>query len=347
MKAGVAKLSSVLLGLAVCVPLAACEARSIPRGREQRVWVSASDQATSPDAPERAGYWLSAELWGPAPAVARAVESLGRETLERRIYDRPPPGELVGWVSDRDQAMRWVTHHAFEEPPERSERRVSLRDVPAPAPGGTLFEKSSIVVGALIISKATTRGEVQDVSWPTDPDELLPADSSWAAADLVVERAPLFAAPASALPPLRESHAMAERSGSLFVADVIDRCDPQGVCLRWARVVSRVGSRFTAGYLPAHQLALRAAWIPDPETLPRVTVSASVLEPRHAKSWVLYRDADGRMYRHVVELPRSPDGFLPAFPQLDGDRVTIRAGSVTHQLAPGQLGGGGNANPEP
>ena len=274
------------------------------------------------------GYWLSAELAGDASSRADAVDSLETDGVDatRRPIDAEPPGAFVGSLPEVQSALGWVSRHAFTKAASQGEPDI-LWTVDAPVPGGGLLEAHGVLVRSLIVSGATPEHGLRTIAWPSDQRGLLPPGLAWVAAALLVDRAPLFAAPAAVVPPAAERHAMAYRSGGLFVLGWLDRCTPDRErCLRWAQVVARRGDRFSAGYLPAYLVAPQDAWIPGSGVLPRALLVRSGVEDGEASLLLVARDRRGELHRKRLRLPMLEDGRFPAATlTVEGERGLVDA----------------------
>ena len=287
------------------------------------------------------GYWLSAELVGDASSRSDAVTSLESAGVDARRHpiDEPPPGAFVGSVADVQTALGWVSRHAFPATTSNGEPDT-LWTVDAPVPGGALLDAHGVVVRALIVSGATPEHGLRTIAWPADQRGLLPPDLPWVAAALLVDRAPLFAAPAPRVPPAVERHAMVYRSGGLFVLGWLDRCTPdEGRCLRWAQVVARRGDRFVAGYLPAYLIAPQGAWVPGSGSLPRALLVRSGTEGDDASLLLVARDRRGELHRKRVSIPMTNgDAGVRRFPAttltVEGERAHVDAPGVERITVP-------------
>lgn len=269
--------------------------------------------APAPAPEARGGYWLGADLVGPAAAQQGAATELGEGLLVQEPADVAPPGVLVGHVADVQQALQWIAEHAFEPAPEAPpDPRVRVRD-PAPAPAGGLHDRHGAIVAAFIVSGATAELRPRPIDWPHDQAAVLPAGSTWIPAALVPEKAPLFAAPAPAVPPAAERFAMVHRRGGLWLLGWFDRCDDAGArCQRWAQVVARDGDRFTPGYVPMAQVARTDAWLPSPTALPRAQLVPMGLADGRAQWVLLARGRDGVLHRTTLDAPATADGWPEA-----------------------------------
>lgn len=281
---------------------------------------------TSDDTPV-GGYWLSAELAGDASDRADAIASLETDGVDatRRPIDAEPPGAFIGSLPDVQAALGWVSRHAFTKATSDGEPDT-LWTVDAPVPGGGLLEAHDVLVRSLIVSGATAEHGLRTIAWPSDQRGLLPPALPWSAAALLVDQAPVFAAPAPVVPPAAERHAMAHRSGGLFVLGWLDRCTADGKrCLRWAQVVARHGDRFSAGYLPGYLVAPQDAWIPGSGVLPRALLVRSGVEDGQASLLLVARDRHGELHRQRLRLPMLDDRFPDAKLTVEGERAFIDA----------------------
>jgi len=288
-----------------------------------------TDPATSPPT---GGYWLSAELAGDASSRADAVGSLETNGVDtqRRPIDVEPPGAFVGSLPDVQSTLGWVARHAFIQAASEGEPDT-LWTVDAPIPGGGLLEAHGVLLRSLIVSGATPEHGLRTIAWPADQRGLLPSGVPWVAAALLVDRAPLFAAPAAVLPPAAQRHAMVHRSGGLFVLGWLDRCtEDRKRCLRWAQVVARRGDRFSAGYVPAYLVAPQGAWVPGSGALPRALLVRSGVEEGEAALVLVARDRHGELHRKRLRLPMLEGGqrYPAATLKVDGERATVSAPGV-------------------
>ena len=285
------------------------------------------------------GYWVSVELLGTPASRTTATEALSQGLSPRSPRDGLLPGEALGHAPDIHTAMRWVTTHAFERTAELDEVTLAsdLRTGPAPVPGAGLRRKFGVVLRKFTLSGATVHGDRRVIDWPADPTIVLPPEAKWQSGDLIPTAAPLFAAPGASVPPSRERYAMARREGSLYVLGTLDRCRPRGstqTCLRWAQVVVRDGDDFVAGYLPAFQVSLRSAWIPDTSTLPRATLIRSGLQGDEAVWELLVRTEPGVLHRTTVRAPSSGARFPAATLRLDGGAAIVAVSGAAEQRFP-------------
>lgn len=209
-----------------------------------------------PSPPEASGFWLSVELIGARGAQLDAVVTLRKAPVVDALPrgGSPPPGELVGRVDTLADALSWVNDNAF----------VTLLDDAdaSPVPGGHLYEEHGVYLTALIITGAAGGG-TQAYPWPPAA-ALEGASERWRPASLTVERAPLFAAPASAHPPASERYRVVEIDDSIWLLDTLERCDAEGACMRWAQLISRRQDRFFGGYVPASLIVPDDSWVGGP-----------------------------------------------------------------------------------
>lgn len=288
---------------------------------------ASSTPATPP--PSRGGYWLSVDLLGPAAAQQAAVIELSRDLALRDPSDLPPPGIMVGHVSEVSEAIRWMARHAFEPRPTLPAHPLARQRVPAPTPAGGLLDRHGATLVSFIVSGATPDLRPRTIEWPQDQSAILPPGSTWLPGALVPARAPLFAAPAPTLPPAAEGHAMAVRRGGLFVLGWVDRCDdaPSGSrCLRWAQVMTRDGGRFTPGYLPMFQVALRTSWVRGEGALPRAQLITSHLHGDQAGFVLLARGRDNQLHRRTLSAPAAPEGWPRSSLRVEGDVAIVTLG---------------------
>lgn len=288
--------------------------------------------ATSAPAPPDAtagGYWLGVDLVGPAAAQQAAAAELALGLPSRDPVDLPPPGLLLGHVADVAEALRWIDEHAFEPRARLPPHPRALQRVPAPAPAGGLLQRHGATLAAFIVSGATPQLQPRTIVWPLDQAEVLPTGSTWIPAALVPDHAPLFAAPAPAVPPAAERYAMAHRRGGLFVLSVVDRCTDEvdGLhCLRWAQVVARDGDRFTPGYLPMIQVAPTAHWVRGEGALPRAQLVRTAIAGDQAQWLLLARARDNLLHRRTLEAPAAADGWPRSSLQVEGDLAIVTLG---------------------
>jgi len=283
---------------------------------------------------EKAGYWLSVDLIGPAAARSEAAFSLSEDTAPRSPRDGRLPGQAVGHVQDIHAVVEWLERHAFGDattplpfdPP-------MLHETAAPAVAGTLRETFGVQLRAMVVTGATAAGDRRPIEWPTDASRIMPPETRWHVAALLPDAAPLFAAPSARVPGASERFALSHRRGDVFVVGMVDRCGdvPQPHCTRWVQAVIRDGDRFVPGYLPAAQVALRDRWISStPENLPR----AQLLRVGTRGPWALLllvaRDATGALHRHTIEAPLERGTAGLAFPEVtltvEGSRATVTHG---------------------
>lgn len=274
------------------------------------------------------GYWLSIDMVGAAQDRADAVTSLQVDLRGARVpTDATPPGVFIGSTRAVQTGLAWVARHAFtaavstDEPPR-------IATTAAPVPGGALLDRHQVMVRAFVISGATPEGGLRPIDWPTDQRLVLPATLPWTPAGLMADHAPLFAAPAAIVPPAAQRHAMAHRSGGLFVLGWLDRCterqaDRRPRCLRWAQVVARDGDRFTPGYLPAYLVAPHEGWVRGAGLLPRAQVLRSGVVDGIAQLLVLARDRHGALHRKRLTGPMREQSFPATRVRVRGDVATI------------------------
>lgn len=296
--------------------------------------LSAALAAVPATSPEKAGYWLSVDLIGPAAARSEAAFSLSEDTAPRSPRDGRLPGQAVGYVQDIHAVIGWLERHAFDDttaplpfdPP-------MLHEEAAPAVAGTLRDSFGVQLRAMVVTGATTTGDRRPIEWPTDASRIMPPHTHWHVAALVPEAAPLFSAPAPAIPPSAQRFALARRRGDVFVVGMVDRCEdvPEPHCTRWVQAVIRDGDRFIPGYLPAGQVALRDRWVSSsPEHLPRAQLVRVGTRGTSALLLLIARDATGALHRHTVEAPLEHGTAGLGFPSVglavDGDRATVSLG---------------------
>ncbi len=288
----------------------------------------------SPPAPApvvRGGYWLSADLVGPAAAQQGAAVELGQGLLVQEPADVAPPGVLVGHVPDAPAALQWISEHAFGPVPAPPPEPGALQRDPAPAPAGGLLERHGALLAAFVVSGATPDLRPRAIDWPQDQASVLPPGSTWIPAALVPDRAPLFAAPAPRTPPAAERFAMARRRGGLYLVGWRDRCDIEAddgtrSCMRWAQVIARDGDRFTPGYLPMIQVARTDAWVPSATSLPRAQLVPMGLADGRAQWVLLARGHDEVLRRRTVDAPATADGWPSAGLVVEGNVAIVALG---------------------
>ncbi len=298
---------------------------------------AASLLAAAPAPPsdtEKAGYWLSVDLIGPASARAEAAFALSASTDPRSPRDGRLPGQAVGHVADIYAVIDWLEVNAF--PPTTTPLPLdpaALTEAPAPRVAGALQETYGVQLRAMVVTGATSQGDRRTIDWPADGGRILPPDSQWHVAALLPSAAPLFAAPSPRVPPASERFAMARRRGDVFVIGMLDRCtqDTPRACTRWAQVVVRDGDRFVPGYLPAHQVAPRPRWKTTSETrLPRAQLLRVGVRGDQALHVLVARDAAGALHRRTLEAPlvrgTAASGFPEARFEVDGDVATVTFG---------------------
>ncbi len=285
--------------------------------------------AVAPAPEARGGYWLTADLVGPAAAQQGAAVELGAGLLIQDPAELPPPGVLVGHVAEASEALQWIADHAFEPAPPRLPDPLLLRRTAAPTPAGGLLDRNGAIVVAFIVSGATPELRPRKIDWPLDQASVLPPGSTWQPAALVPDHAPLFAAPAPVIPPAAERHAMAHRRGGLYVLGWVDRCTPAELglrCLRWAQVVARDGDRFTPGYLPMLQVAASEGWVRGEGVLPRAQLVPIGLAEGRAQWVLLARGRDNALHRRTLHAPARPGGWPATELIVEGDLAIVRLG---------------------
>lgn len=288
--------------------------------------------APTPPAEPKGGYWLSADLVGPAAAQQGAATELGEGLLVQEPADVAPPGVLIGHVADVEQALQWIADHAFEPAPAPPPEPTALQRASAPAPAGGLLERHGAILAAFIVSGATPELRPRAIDWPHDQAAVLPPGSTWIPAALVPEKAPLFAAPAPAVPPAAERFAMAHRRGGLWLLGWRDRCTEHEEagphCLRWAAVVARDGDRFTPGYVPMFQVARSDAWVPSASALPRAQLVPMGLVGGRAQWLLLARGRDGQLHRTTLDAPTLDEGWPASGVVVTGDHALVTLGDA-------------------
>ncbi|MEX1365397.1 MAG: hypothetical protein AB1Z98_19885 [Nannocystaceae bacterium] len=330
-------LASAHRGLLLATLLAACDGGALQADPRERT-LQLSAQPVVDEAPiARGGYWLSVDLVGPAAAQQAAALELGEGLVLRDPAEQPPPGILLGHEALVQDAIAWVDAHAFEPRPPRPSNPRALHREPAPVPAGGLLERHGATLVAFIVSGATPELRPRPIDWPLDQLGVLPPGSTWLAAALVPERAPIFAAPAPAIPPAAEAHALAHRRGGLFVLGWVDRCTeaPAGLsCLRWAQVVARDGDRFTPGYLPMLQVARHTAWVPSTGALPRAQLIATGMDDGRAQWLLLARGIDNQLHRRTLTAAAPSPGWPDAELRVDANTAVVSLGDEEPLVLP-------------
>lgn len=283
---------------------------------------------------DKAGYWLSVDLIGPAAARSEAAFSLSEDTAPRSPRDGRLPGQAVGHVQDIHAVVGWLERHAFgtTEAPLPFDPAM-LHEAAAPAVAGTLRASFGVQLRAMVVTGATAAGDRRPIEWPTDATRIMPPQTQWHVAALLPDAAPLFSAPAANVPPASERFALARRRGDVFVVGMLDRCDdtPQPHCTRWVQAVVRDGDRFIPGYLPAAQVALRDRWVSSTaEHLPRAQLIRAGVRGASAVLVLVARDATGALHRHTIEAPLQAGTAGAGYPEVtlsvEGDQATVTHG---------------------
>lgn len=285
-------------------------------------------------APTAAGYWVGAQLLGPGPAQTAAAEAMSLGTGA----DAPSAAsQLVGQVATVQEALHFVARWAFAGAPLPPPGELALREDAAPVPGGDLLGRHGAVLYALTVLGRSADGGTRAIKWPQDSAELLPEGLAWRPGALLVDRAPLFAAPAPRVPPASERFALARRSGNLFVLGAVDRCTRSGgprECLRWLQVVVRDGERFHAGYLPAFQVGLADGWRKGQGALPRAQLIPAATRGDAAVFVLVARARDNGLHRQTVQAPLHGDAFPAATLRVEGDWAVVEfAGAPARRIA--------------
>jgi hypothetical protein len=289
-------------------------------------WAPASKEAPPP-APQRTavapnGYWLGAELFGTPAGRRAAAEQLAEGLSAEHPARGSPPGITVGRVETVQDAVGWVSRFVFPRSIQPSSDEHALHEAATPSPGGELLQAHGVHLVALVVSGATPDLGLRQIRWPSRPAEALPKDLPWAPAALLPDRAPLFAAPAAAMPRAQDRYATIHRTGDLYVLGTVDRCTgerPERTCLRWLQVVTRDGVRFRGGYLPAFWVARRSDWLPTPATVPRAQILRSGVVEGRAQWLLVARADDGTLHRTTIEAPMRGDRFPSASLRVSGD----------------------------
>ncbi len=120
---------------------------------------------------------------------------------------------------------------------------------------------------------------------------------------------------------------MARRRGGLFVVGWVDRCtEAPNQCLRWAQVVVRDGNRFSPGYLPMFQVALRTSWVRGEGALPRAQLIATRIVDQQAQFVLLARSRDNQLHRRTLHTRRTSDGWPRSSLRIEGDLAIVTLG---------------------
>lgn len=268
-------------------------------------------------APPPGGYWVSVELAGPRERVEPALAELRGDGPA--VPDRVAgvPGRIVGRVATVQEAVAFVVDLAFDGPaiaPDADPLR--WYEVDAPVPGGAPLRRHGAALLAVAVTGATPDGRARPIRWPADPGAILPEGARLVAVEPAFARVPLFAAPAPSLPPMRERHAVVDRSDVVFRAGTLDRCDgpPQARrCLRWAQVLVRHGDRFVFGWLPAFQVLERGAWVHGATQRPAAALAFVGAVGETSMTSLVVRLRDGTVHRRTIEAPM----IGPRLPQID------------------------------
>ncbi len=279
---------------------------------------------------EKAGYWLSVDLIGPAAARSEAAFSISADTAPRSPRDGRLPGQAVGHVSDIHAVVAWLERHAFgtATAPLPFDPAM-LHQTAAPNVAGTLRDTFGVQLRAVVVTGATIAGDRRPIEWPTDATRIMPPTTSWHVAALLPDAAPLFAAPSVRVPAASERFTLARRRGDVFVVGMVDRCEetPKLRCTRWVQAVIRNGDRFVPGYLPAAQVALRDRWISStPENLPRAQLLRVGVREQDAQFLLVARDASGALHRRTLDAPLQQGTAGAGFPDVT---LTVSATQAT------------------
>ncbi|MBV1856828.1 MAG: hypothetical protein KUG77_00350 [Nannocystaceae bacterium] len=286
---------------------------------------------------EKAGYWLSVDLIGPAAARSEAAFSMSADTAPRSPRDGRLPGQAVGHVPDIHAVLAWLELHAFgTATPALPFDPAMLHQTAAPGVAGSLREAFGVQLRAVVVTGATASGDRRTIEWPTDATRIMPPATNWHVAALLPDAAPLFAAPAVRVPPASERFTLARRRGDVFVVGMVDRCErvPQRQCTRWVQAVIRDGDRFVPGYLPAAQVALRDRWVSStPENLPRAQLLRVGVRGENAQFLLVARDAAGVLHRRMLDAPLQQGTAGLGFPDLtlsvSATQATLTQGGQT------------------
>jgi hypothetical protein len=282
------------------------------------------------------GYWLGAQLLGPADAQAAATTALAAG-----LASEPAAAGAIGRAASLPEAVQWVARWAFTGDPlppvAREPADLPLHEGPAPRPGGALRSAHGVVLHSLTITGRSSDGGTRPIRWPQTSAEIVPPGLPWIPAVLLAERAPLFAAPAAHVPPASERHALVRRSGSLFVLGHLDRCTAatgERVCTRWAQVIARDGDSFRGGYVPAFQVARVDGWIRGAGQNPRAQLLIAGTRGSHAQFVLVARTRDGNLHRRTILAPMTGDSYPAARLRVDGEWATIDfTGSAQQRVA--------------
>ncbi len=287
-----------------------------------------------PASTDKAGYWLSVDLIGPAAARSEAAFSMSAQTAPKSPRDGRLPGQAVGHVSDIHAVLAWLERHAFGTTTAALPfDPAMLHQTAAPRVAGTLRDTFGVQLRAVVVTGATAAGDRRAIEWPTDATRIMPPETSWHVAALLPDAAPLFAAPAVRVPPASQRFTLARRRGDVFVVGMVDRCEqlPQRSCTRWVQAVIRDGDRFVPGYLPAAQVALRDRWLSStPENLPRAQLLRVGVRGEEAQLLLVARDAAGVLHRRTIDAPLQQGTAGAGFPDVEltvaGTRAIVTQG---------------------
>lgn len=124
---------------------------------------------------------------------------------------------------------------------------------------------------------------------------------------------------------------MARRRGGLFVLGWFDRCLPNTTrrrCMRWAQVIARDGDRFTTGYLPMAQVAIRDAWVEGSQPLPRAQLIRTGLVAGRAQWLLLARGVDNQLHRKTIEAAANETGWPTTTLSIEGEDAILSLGAA-------------------
>ena len=91
-------------------------------------------------------------------------------------------------------------------------------------------------------------------------------------------------------------------------------------------MIARDGDRFTPGYLPLFQVALRASWVRGEGELPRAQLIATTIDSDEARFVLLARGRDNQLHRRTLATRASPEGWPHASLRVEGDVALVTLG---------------------
>lgn len=305
--AGVALASALAVGFAVLRAAAAAPQVEPPRVEPPQV---------EPPGPAR--FVVSVDV---RPRSSVVLEQLGGAEPIASV----PGIDAVAVVElpDLPSAAAWALAAAFATRLRHEPDVLALGD--APIAGGGLALPGDARVHGIVVTRIDDAG-IGSPAWSRSATSLLEDVAGARPTDLMVDVAPLFAAPAAVLPPAAERHALVPRTAEVWTLGHVDRCTGQGPsrrCLHWAQVVARTGDRFVFGYLPAMWLAAKEGWVPGPDRRPRAQLVRSGRAGERARLLLLARDADGVLHRRPVEISAPGDRWPAAMLSVSGGIATI------------------------